>query len=318
MLIRWAQAEDRAQWQDLAGEVAELFGSPEMPRAPEFLAFMDAKIERNEALAAVDRRSGELWGMLGFSRQHNRVSWLAVRRERRGRGIGARLLRCALNQLDNARPVSVTTFRAGDLEGAPARALYLRYGFTEVDCAAADELGNPRARLELPPDGRKRGHSFHYEYPRYRREAQARFCPACTGEPMPEFLMDIAELDHAWAVAERHAQGRLFGKCHVMSKQHNELFYDLPEAAMAGFMRDVQKAAQALHRVTGAVKINYEMHGNTGAHLHMHLFPRYLDDDFPSAPIDYRITEPSPYEDEAEFEWFVERMRAELTQSQIS
>ena len=129
---------------------------------------------------------------------------------------------------------------------------------------------------------------------------------------MPEGLVEIAELDHAWAVAERRAQGRLFGKCHVMSKLHNELFYDLPEAEMAGFMRDVQRVAGALHRVTGAVKINYEMHGNTGAHLHLHLFPRYLDDDFPSAPIDYRITEPSPYEDEAEFEWFVERMRAEM------
>ncbi|MGF7056944.1 hypothetical protein [Brassicibacter mesophilus] len=47
-------------------------------------------------------------------------------------------------------------------------------------------------------------------------------------------------------------------------------------------------------------------------HLHVHLFPRYLDDDFPSISIDYHKTEPSPYEDEGEFQWFVERMRNEL------
>nr|HML48921.1 GNAT family N-acetyltransferase [Clostridia bacterium] len=260
MLIRWARDEDKAQWKILAAEVAELFGSPGMPEDPGFLAFMEAKIEKNEALAAVDRRSGALWGMLGFSRQHNRISWLAVRQDQRGRGIGARLLRCALNQLDAARPVSVTTFRAKNAGGAPARALYLKFGFAEAE-AVTDGLGNPRSRMELPPDNRKRGHSFHYEYPRYRREAQAEFCPACTGAPMPEGLVEIAELEHAWAVAERRAQGRLFGKCHVLLKRHNELFYDLPEEATAGFMRDVQKVARALHRVTGAVKINYEMHG---------------------------------------------------------
>lgn len=44
-------------------------------------------------------------------------------------------------------------------------------------------------------------------------------------------------------------------------------------------------------------------------HLHVHLFPRYIDDDFPSAPIDYHVIEPSPYESEEEFLWFVNSMR---------
>jgi diadenosine tetraphosphate (Ap4A) HIT family hydrolase len=61
-------------------------------------------------------------------------------------------------------------------------------------------------------------------------------------------------------------------------------------------------------------QLNYEMHANTGTHLHIHLFPRYLDDDFPSAPIDYRITEPAPYESYEEYLWFVEQMRKELTE----
>lgn len=61
-----------------------------------------------------------------------------------------------------------------------------------------------------------------------------------------------------------------------------------------------------------ARKTNYEIHGNSGPHLHCHLFPRYLDDFFPKAPIDYRIVEPSPHENESEFNWFIENYRKKL------
>jgi len=154
-----------------------------------------------------------------------------------------------------------------------------------------------------------KGHSFHYLYSVYSKEAQEEFCPCCNNEPMPDGLKDIAELDYSFVTAERIAQGRLFGKCHVLSKKHYVHLFDMPKDDLTGFMSDIQKAAKALQEVTGAVKINYEIHGNTGAHLHCHLFPRYLDDDFPSAPINYRIAEPSPYESDEEFEWFFNKMQ---------
>ena len=83
---------------------------------------------------------------------------------------------------------------------------------------------------------------------------------------------------------------------------------------MVGFMSEVQLVGKALHKVTGAVKINYEIHSNSAQHIHCHLFLRYLDDDFPSAPIDYRVCEPSPYESKEAFLWFLEKMRGELCQ----
>ena len=83
-------------------------------------------------------------------------------------------------------------------------------------------------------------------------------------------------MKHAWLECHKEAQGCLFGKCHVLSKAHSEHFFDLPEDDMRGFISDVQKAAKALHRVTGAVKINYEIHGNSMPHLHVHLFPSIL------------------------------------------
>ena len=81
---------------------------------------------------------------------------------------------------------------------------------------------------------------------------------------------------------------------------------------MIGFMSDIQNVGKALHIVTGASKINYEIHFNTAPHIHWHLYPRYLDDDFPSRAIDYNVSEPSPYESEEEFQWFVKQMRKEL------
>jgi diadenosine tetraphosphate (Ap4A) HIT family hydrolase len=102
-----------------------------------------------------------------------------------------------------------------------------------------------------------------------------------------------------------------------MPMEHYFHFEDMPKADAAAFMNEVQRVGKALRKVTGAEKINYEMHANSGAHLHIHLFPRYLDDDFPSAPIDYRISEPAPYESYDEFLWFVEQLRRELKEPTV-
>jgi len=157
-----------------------------------------------------------------------------------------------------------------------------------------------------------KGHSFHYRYPVYEKETNKEFCPCCNNEPMPNGLKDIAELEYTFVTAERIAQGKLFGKCHVLCKKHYVHIYDMTEEDLLGFMTDIQKTAKALQDVTGAIKINYEIHGNTGSHLHCHLFPRYLDDDFPGKGIDIKLIEPSPYESDEEFEWFFNKMQDKL------
>ena len=58
-----------------------------------------------------------------------------------------------------------------------------------------------------------------------------------------------------------------------------------PEQAGA-FMRDMQRVGRALQAVTGAIKLNYEIHGNTIPHLHVHFYPRYRGDPFEGRPID--------------------------------
>ena len=63
-----------------------------------------------------------------------------------------------------------------------------------------------------------------------------------------------------------------------------------------------------MHEVTKAVKLNYEIHGNTIPHLHMHLFPRYVGDVFENRPIDPRTVKCRVYAP-GEFAEFAERLR---------
>ena len=140
------------------------------------------------------------------------------------------------------------------------------------------------------------------------------YCPVCNHESGPSDIVLIKELQHSWLEVSMNAQGCLWGKCHVLCKKHFVELHDMPELDLLDFMKDVQRASKALKKVSRAVKINYENHGNTMPHLHVHLFPRYIDDQFPNAPIDYRITEPSVYESEMGFVNFIEAMKLELVE----
>jgi len=308
MLIRWATADDKPAWIALAKDVADIFDAPDMPESRSFLEYMDGKIAGHEALIAVDRMSGGCIGAIGFSRAGNRISWFAVHGERRGKGAGTRLLGCALRQLDAGREATVVTFSDG-VRAAPAQAVYRKFGFAVK--GLADHAGQPRVLMAREPSSERRGGSFHYRYPEFIGDSRREHCPIRNGHPSPDGHDEIAALDGCFLMAEYPCRGNPFGKMRVMPKARAFHFEDMPASEMAGFMRATQRAGRALRKVTGAVKINYEMRANSGAHPRTHLFPRYLDDGFPSAPIDCRATE-SPYESRDEYLWLVERMREEL------
>ncbi len=54
-------------------------------------------------------------------------------------------------------------------------------------------------------------------------------------------------------------------------------------------MRDGRRVSAALTASTETVKLNYEIHGNTLPHLHMHFFPRYRGDQFEGHPINPNV-----------------------------
>ena len=46
-------------------------------------------------------------------------------------------------------------------------------------------------------------------------------------------------------------------------------------SAQRAFLADMARLGDAVHRLTGAVRINYAMFGNVEPALHAHVFPRY-------------------------------------------
>jgi diadenosine tetraphosphate (Ap4A) HIT family hydrolase len=120
---------------------------------------------------------------------------------------------------------------------------------------------------------------------------EARWNALCSGAACPiclrlEPLDVVATLEGSWVTMHERATVR--GYACLVSRQHAVELHDLPEGAALAFMRDAQNVSRALVIATGAVKMNYEIHGNSIPHLHMHFYPRYRGDLFEGQPIDPR------------------------------
>jgi diadenosine tetraphosphate (Ap4A) HIT family hydrolase len=108
-------------------------------------------------------------------------------------------------------------------------------------------------------------------------------CPICShGRPLDV----LCELDHVWVTGGRLAP--LPGYVCVVAKRHVREPFELPPDERAAFWADALIAAEAVATLLLPKKMNYEIHGNTVAHLHMHLFPRFDGDPFEGRPIDGR------------------------------
>jgi diadenosine tetraphosphate (Ap4A) HIT family hydrolase len=93
----------------------------------------------------------------------------------------------------------------------------------------------------------------------------------------------LIELEGSWLTTQEQAPMR--GYACLVSRRHVVELHELSEAEGSTFMRDLRKVSKALSLVTGAAKLNYEIHGNTIPHLHVHLYPRQVGDAFEDRPI---------------------------------
>ena len=151
MLIRFATEDDIPSWVVLAKHVSPIFRAPEMATDEAFHTYMHSKVSKSEALIAVDIKTGNCQGIIGFSKTHNRITWFGVYEMYRRTGIGSHLLESALNELDRTQNITVETFREGYEPGEPARHLYSKYGFVNLDNNLVDVLGNPICQMVLKP-----------------------------------------------------------------------------------------------------------------------------------------------------------------------
>jgi diadenosine tetraphosphate (Ap4A) HIT family hydrolase len=127
-------------------------------------------------------------------------------------------------------------------------------------------------------------------------------CPMCGEDPHPEWLLAQTETVRvsAWPEAV------LPGYACVLSNTHVVEPFELPESEQAAFFLDAMAAARGLALLLSPVKMNYEIHGNTVPHLHMHLFPRMPGDVYVGYPNHCRATFTRSEED-------IERMRSAVS-----
>lgn len=116
----------------------------------------------------------------------------------------------------------------------------------------------------------------------YFLDMDQRMCPICAN-PGRRPNDVVAELAVAWVTAGIDAP--LPGYACVVAKSHVVEPYVLAEHERAAFWEDCMIAAKALADLFQPVKMNYEIHGNTIPHLHMHLYPRYIGDPYEGQPI---------------------------------
>jgi diadenosine tetraphosphate (Ap4A) HIT family hydrolase len=112
-------------------------------------------------------------------------------------------------------------------------------------------------------------------------------CPFCATEPWSAHV----DLQASRALIPEEAV--LPGYVLVVSKRHVIEPYELPPDESARFWADSMRAAAAVATVVRPVKVNYEIHGNTIPHLHLHVFPRFRGDPFERSPIDPHAVTPT-------------------------
>jgi diadenosine tetraphosphate (Ap4A) HIT family hydrolase len=140
----------------------------------------------------------------------------------------------------------------------------------------------PRYRVARPSDNSAVAAWRDGEQWRALRDGTA--CPICNaGRPRGV----IAESQATWVSSAERVTCR--GYACVISRRHVVEPYELKADERNRFFSDVAAVAQEVADLFRPVKLNYEIHGNTIAHLHLHLFPRYLGDPFEGGPI--RATE---------------------------
>jgi diadenosine tetraphosphate (Ap4A) HIT family hydrolase len=119
----------------------------------------------------------------------------------------------------------------------------------------------------------------------------------------------IAELEVSQLFMNGDAPIRGYGW--LTFRRHVVELHELTEEEGASFMRDIRRSSRAIAAATEPVKLNYEIHGNTVPHLHLHIFPRYPGDPFEGAPINPRAIRGSVYES-GEFERIRDRVIRDL------
>src|SRR3954466_13954996 len=110
------------------------------------------------------------------------------------------------------------------------------------------------------------------------------------GDSCP-FCADLASSSfYAGRVSERLLERRAIAAgaaAVVFLRRHAADLTDLTAEELAQYWRDIQHVARAIQRAFAPCHVNYLLLGNLVPHLHVHIVPRYLDDQAPGMPLSW-------------------------------
>lgn len=87
--------------------------------------------------------------------------------------------------------------------------------------------------------------------------------------------MPISELEVS--TLGLYDDARFPGRSLLVLNRHFEYFEKLDDTLLIPFVRDAQRAADAIRSATGSPRVNFAILGNAEPHIHWHLIPRNPD-----------------------------------------
>ena len=131
-------------------------------------------------------------------------------------------------------------------------------------------------------------------------------CGYCQGgELLAKFGIKICDLDVSQLILFKEQSKP--GRCIVAYKDHVSEIVDISEEERNRFFADVTKAAKAIHEAFSPDKLNYGAYGDTGCHLHMHLVPKYKDQDEWGGT--FQMNPDKKYLSDAEYDEMIEKIK---------
>jgi diadenosine tetraphosphate (Ap4A) HIT family hydrolase len=109
-------------------------------------------------------------------------------------------------------------------------------------------------------------------------------CPLCAVVAAGDATNYIADLSISRLILNKNQYVK--GYCLLICRKHVREPYELSAGEQHQFFTDLMRAGEALEKVFGAVKMNFQILGNAVPHLHCHIEPRYYGDASPGKPID--------------------------------
>lgn len=91
----------------------------------------------------------------------------------------------------------------------------------------------------------------------------------------------VHEFNHSNLVF--YNDSRFRGRCILSLKKHFDNWEDVDEESLLGLMKESQQAVRAIKKATGCKRVNIASLSNQVAHIHLHLIPRFPDEEeFPN------------------------------------